>query len=136
MTKIQRNDGKIYESATEASRDLGVTKSSIYKALDKQDKTCKGYTLKTVGKTSIREAQLSGTTNNWYQMKKQARQVVRSDGEIFPSISEAGRAIGTSGSVVGNAIRRGQRCKGFRFAFIEASPNDTDVLVERQVSND
>lgn len=119
MTKIQRNDGKIYNSVTEASRDLGVTKSSIYKALDKQNKTCKGYTLKTVGKTSIREAQLSGATNNWYQMKHQARRVIRNDGKIFSSVSEAAREVGTSSGNMSAAIRKGQRCKGFRFSYID-----------------
>lgn len=46
--KVQRSDGKIYNSITEAAKDLNVDGSGISKLLRGKGKTVKGYTFKRI----------------------------------------------------------------------------------------
>lgn len=50
------------------------------------------------------------------------KRVVREDGEVFASITEAGRSVGTGAREVSAVIYGGYRCKGFRFWFEGSEP--------------
>jgi hypothetical protein len=120
LTRVLRSDGKIYPSVREAARDLGVTASSVYKVLNGENSTCKGFSLRVIGKQSFVDATESGNTKSWYQMTKQARPVIRSDGKRFPSIRAAARAIGTNSSNI-IQVAQGKRhaCMGYSFRYAD-----------------
>lgn len=44
--------------------------------------------------------------------------VMRSDGQIFPSITNAAAPLGVSMKAVSNAIRKGTKCCGFTFQYV------------------
>jgi hypothetical protein len=120
MTRIMREDGVIYESIAEAAKDLGVKRAAIHNALKGVTKTCKGHTLRVIGKQSIDEAYARGAANSLRQITEQARPVIRSDGKWFPSVRAAARAIGAKDSNIGK-VAQGKRntCMGYSFKYAD-----------------
>ena len=120
MTRVIRDDGVIYESIADAAKDLGVSRGSVHNALNGKTMTCKGHSLRILEKQGIDEAVARGATDDWYQMAKQARPVIRSDGEWFPSVRAAARAIGAKDSNIGK-VAQGKRktCMGFSFKYAD-----------------
>jgi hypothetical protein len=119
MTRIIRDDGVIYESIVEAAKDLGVRRTAIHDALNGKTKTCKGHVLRVLERQTVEEAKARGVECGWYQ-KKNARPVIRSDGEWFPSVSAAARAIGAKDSNI-TKVARGERhtCMGYSFKYAD-----------------
>lgn len=55
------------------------------------------------------------------RVSKRRRPVVRCDGKIYSSISEAARDIGSLPQVVSQALRRGCRARGYRFKYLRGN---------------
>jgi hypothetical protein len=119
MTRIIRDDGVIYESISDAAKDLCVGRTAIHDALNGKTKTCKGHVLRVLERQTIEEAKARGVECGWYQ-KKNLRPVIRSDGEWFPSINAAARAIGAKDSNI-TKVARGERhtCMGYSFRYAD-----------------
>jgi hypothetical protein len=120
---VVRSDGKTYESAAVAARELGVCESHVSAAARGDQKSCKGFAFWYVGEPEKTVP------------PQQARPVLM-DGEVyFPSAAAAAKHLGTARQCV-SLVARGKfkTIHGHTFAYIdECKDLETDKL---EVSND
>ncbi len=106
---VTRNDGKVYQSITEAAKDIFSTGCKISRQINEPYRTVCGFQFK------------EGIHEPWVIVKVPKKYpVLRSDGVVFDSILEAAISIGASASSIQGVInRRRNSCFGFTFERIK-----------------
>lgn len=107
---VTRNDGRVFSSITEASKEINATRGNIIGQLKGENRLVKGFQFKY------------GSTQAWTIPSKEEKltPVLRSDGAVFNSIKDAATAIGAHVSSVYKVLHNKRKsCYGFSFSLIE-----------------
>ena len=96
--KVIRSDGRGFPSIITAATAMGCSPSGITKAIN-TGCTIRGY--------------------RWFARCKtdhcRNRPVLRSDGEVYPSMTDAATELGVNVRSISQAANNGTKCKGFTF---------------------
>jgi hypothetical protein len=121
---VIRSDGKRYLSASEAARDIGDRQSNVSAVARGERRVCRGYSF---AYEDDEEGLARLERGDWKNKKTRARPLVRNDGKIFRTSSDAAKAIGASRGAVTKACIRGHMLHGFAFAYAD-DPNHEERL--------
>lgn len=109
IVKVIDHLGNIYESATEAGKQIGAFDSNIIKGI-KQKRRTNGYSFSYYTK---------GMTKSPIHEFKQVRAIICNETQVnFPSISEAARQMDLNVGNLGSVLKgRNKTCMGYTFSY-------------------
>lgn len=112
---VFRSDGKRFDSMLEAASEIGVSRDRIFYAI-KRGRVLNGF---VYSHDPVASEQVSRALELHSQKKTIARQIQRSDGETYPSMTAAAKAVGRKLSTLSQAIKMGRPVKGFMFTKVK-----------------
>lgn len=122
---IIRSDGEIYQSVSEASEMTGVSASSIHDVMSGRYKTSGGFAWKRfkLGDeispwTPQAKKSLKGIRSD--KIPANAKKILRSDGVLFNTISEASLRTPISKRCIINSCKSNSVYKGYSFKYTES----------------
>lgn len=115
--------GERFESAKEAARSVGMKSTDIFKSVDQPDKTFGGY--HWVSPDKVQEFK---PIPNKSQLKQKRIEIIET-GEVFESVTEAGKRLNVNPSTITNTCKgRNRTTRGYHLRYLENPlPDDVDI---------
>jgi predicted GIY-YIG superfamily endonuclease len=110
--RILRSDGKIFNSQSDAAREMGVGSSSIWAAVKGDLEIVAGYRW-----YNYTESNLKLCTQKSKLGRPHWRGVVRDDGKKYRCIAEACQDLLVSHSAIIMAIKKKSKCRGYHWGY-------------------
>ncbi len=110
--EVVRNDGKKYESLTEAAKDIDSNPGAIYNNIIGKTLTVKGFNFESLNNEKLILKKKINRENAEKSKKAQKRGIFDSNGNYYESISSAARALNLTVSLICRSINRKNRTTG------------------------
>jgi len=91
--RVIRNDGKVYNSISEASKDIDSTPGAIYNVLKGKNKTVKGFDFRCIDNQDMNILKDKTRKERELAYESQKRPIIDSNGVEYISLFDASRKL-------------------------------------------